>query len=48
MEEGGVNRHEKNFFAFLHDLEHVLILIFESGKKYKNEGSPQVEIFPLF
>ena len=29
----GLTRHKKNFFAFLHDSEHVLILIFESGKK---------------
>ena len=28
---GGVTKHNKKFFAFLHDSEHVLILIFESG-----------------
>ena len=30
---GGVTRYKKNFFAFLHDSEHDLILIFESEKK---------------
>ena len=30
---GGSLDTKKNFFAFLHDSEHVLILIFESGKK---------------
>ena len=40
---------QKNFFAFLHDSEQVLILIFEQVDKIvKNEGSPQVEKFPLF
>ena len=33
LEGGGVTRHKKNFFTFLHDSEHVLILTFESGKK---------------
>ena len=33
-----VNRHKKKFLCILHDSEHV----------FKNEGSPQVEKFPLF
>ena len=32
---GGGSLGTKFFFAFLHDSEHVLILIFESGKKCK-------------
>ena len=41
-------RTKKNFFAFLHDSEHVLILIFESGKKCQKLSPPQVEKIPLF
>ena len=37
---GGVTRPKKNFFAFLHDSEDVLILIFESGKNCRNGRLP--------
>ena len=47
---GGVTRPKKNFFAFLHDSEDVLILIFESGKNCRNGRlrSPKWENSHLF
>ena len=47
---GGSLGTKKNFFAFLDDSGHVLILVFESGKKCRKgrPPPPQVGKFPLF